>query len=52
MNPVIRGWMNYYGKFYRTEMDGPSWRNRPNPAASATMPTVPTYVAVVPGAGT
>lgn len=21
MNPVIRGWMNYYGKFYRTEMD-------------------------------
>jgi RNA-directed DNA polymerase len=20
MNPVIRGWMNYYGKFYRTEM--------------------------------
>ena len=22
MNPVIRGWMNYYGKFYRTEMDG------------------------------
>jgi RNA-directed DNA polymerase len=22
MNPVIRGWMNYYGKFYRTELDG------------------------------
>lgn len=22
MNPVIRGWMNYYGKFYRTEMFG------------------------------
>jgi RNA-directed DNA polymerase len=22
MNPVIRGWMNYYGKFYRTEMHG------------------------------
>ena len=22
MNPVIRGWMVYYGKFYRTEMDG------------------------------
>jgi hypothetical protein len=22
MNPVIRGWMQYYGKFYRTEMDG------------------------------
>lgn len=21
MNPVIRGWMNYYGKFYRTELD-------------------------------
>jgi RNA-directed DNA polymerase len=20
MNPVIRGWMNYYGRFYRTEM--------------------------------
>ena len=20
MNPVIRGWMNYYGKFYRTEL--------------------------------
>ena len=20
MNPVIPGWMNYYGKFYRTEM--------------------------------
>jgi len=20
LNPVIRGWMNYYGKFYRTEM--------------------------------
>jgi group II intron reverse transcriptase/maturase len=20
MNPIIRGWMNYYGKFYRTEM--------------------------------
>jgi len=20
MNPVIRGWMNYYGSFYRTEM--------------------------------
>ncbi len=22
MNPVIRGWMNYYGKFYRTGMNG------------------------------
>jgi RNA-directed DNA polymerase len=22
MNPVIRGWMNYYGKFYRTGLDG------------------------------
>jgi RNA-directed DNA polymerase len=22
MNPVVRGWMNYYGKFYRTELDG------------------------------
>lgn len=22
MNPVIRGWMNYYGKFYRTELTG------------------------------
>lgn len=22
MNPVIRGWMNFYGKFYRTELDG------------------------------
>lgn len=22
MNPVIRGWMTYYGKFYRTEMYG------------------------------
>ncbi len=22
MNPVIRGWMNYYGKFYRTELYG------------------------------
>jgi RNA-directed DNA polymerase len=22
LNPVIRGWMNYYGKFYRTEMFG------------------------------
>ncbi len=22
MNPVIRGWMNYYGKFYRTELNG------------------------------
>ncbi len=22
MNPIIRGWMQYYGKFYRTEMDG------------------------------
>ncbi len=21
MNPVIRGWVNYYGKFYRTELD-------------------------------
>jgi RNA-directed DNA polymerase len=21
MNPVIRGWMNYYGKFYRTELN-------------------------------
>ena len=21
MNPVIRGWMTYYGKFYRTELD-------------------------------
>jgi RNA-directed DNA polymerase len=20
INPVVRGWMNYYGKFYRTEM--------------------------------
>jgi hypothetical protein len=20
MNPVIRGWMNYYGKFYSAEM--------------------------------
>ena len=20
LNPVVRGWMNYYGKFYRTEM--------------------------------
>jgi len=22
MNPVIRGWRTYYGKFYRTELDG------------------------------
>jgi RNA-directed DNA polymerase len=22
MNPVIRGWLTYYGKFYRTELDG------------------------------
>jgi hypothetical protein len=22
VNPVFRGWMQYYGKFYRTEMDG------------------------------
>jgi RNA-directed DNA polymerase len=22
MNPVIRGWMTYYGRFYRTEMHG------------------------------
>src|SRR5258708_39458815 len=22
MNPVIRGWMNYYGKFYKTELNG------------------------------
>jgi RNA-directed DNA polymerase len=22
MNPVIRGWMTYYGKFYRTALDG------------------------------
>jgi RNA-directed DNA polymerase len=22
MNPVIRGWTTYYGKFYRTELDG------------------------------
>ena len=22
MNPIIRGWMQYYGKFYRTEMNG------------------------------
>jgi RNA-directed DNA polymerase len=22
MNPVIRGWMIYYGRFYRTELDG------------------------------
>jgi RNA-directed DNA polymerase len=22
MNPIIRGWMNYFGKFYRTEMFG------------------------------
>ncbi|MGH3973986.1 MAG: group II intron maturase-specific domain-containing protein [Pseudonocardiaceae bacterium] len=22
VNPVIRGWMQYYGKFYRTELDG------------------------------
>jgi RNA-directed DNA polymerase len=22
MNPVIRGWMSYYGRFYRTELDG------------------------------
>jgi RNA-directed DNA polymerase len=22
MNPVIRGWMDYYGKFYRTELYG------------------------------
>ena len=22
MNPVIRGWMSYYGKFYRTGLDG------------------------------
>ncbi len=22
MNPIIRGWMSYYGKFYRTELDG------------------------------
>ncbi|QFY09323.1 reverse transcriptase [Nonomuraea phyllanthi] len=21
INPVVRGWMNYYGKFYRTELD-------------------------------
>jgi RNA-directed DNA polymerase len=22
LNPVVRGWMNYYGKFYRTELNG------------------------------
>jgi RNA-directed DNA polymerase len=22
MNPVIRGWMNYYGRYYRTELHG------------------------------
>ena len=22
INPVVRGWMTYYGKFYRTELDG------------------------------
>ena len=22
MNPIIRGWMEYYGQFYRTEMNG------------------------------
>ena len=22
MNPVIRGWMSYYGRFYRTELHG------------------------------
>ena len=22
MNPIVRGWMNYYGKFYRSEMFG------------------------------
>ena len=22
MNPVVRGWMSYYGRFYRTEMHG------------------------------
>ncbi len=22
MNPIIRGWMTYHGKFYRTELDG------------------------------
>ena len=22
VNPVIRGWMTYYGRFYRTELDG------------------------------
>ena len=22
MNPVVRGWMTYYGRFYRTEMHG------------------------------
>ena len=21
LNPIIAGWMNYYGRFYRTEMD-------------------------------
>ncbi|MFC0862932.1 group II intron maturase-specific domain-containing protein [Sphaerimonospora cavernae] len=21
INPVVRGWMNYYGRFYRTELD-------------------------------
>jgi RNA-directed DNA polymerase len=22
MNPIVRGWMNYYGRYYRTEMFG------------------------------
>ena len=22
INPVVRGWMTYYGRFYRTELDG------------------------------
>ena len=26
INPVVRGWMNYYGRFYRSEL------NRPAPA--------------------
>ena len=21
LNPIVAGWMNYYGRFYRTEMD-------------------------------
>jgi hypothetical protein len=27
LNPVLRGWIQYYGRFFRTELDGKPYRH-------------------------